>query len=106
MAKRGEHALPAAMFGFFAVQRDQLVFGRRTAQLLLNGQQDGLQLGPINLLKQRPKGRLTWGRVATVAFANAQGRSLRLGKFRRHSSIAKRFSGRVRLSALPRVASR
>src|SRR5207249_591944 len=33
MAKRGEHALPAAMFGFFAVQRDQVVFGRRTAQL-------------------------------------------------------------------------
>lgn len=39
-ADGSQHALTAAMFGLFTVQGDQLVFGRWTAQLLLNLQQD------------------------------------------------------------------
>ena len=72
-AEGGEHALTAAVFGLFAVQGDQLVLGRWTAQLLLNLQQHLLQLRPIDLLQQTPKGRLAGGRVAALAPANAQG---------------------------------
>ena len=43
-----EHALTAAVFGLFAVQGDQVVFGRWTAQLRLNLPQHLLQLRAIN----------------------------------------------------------
>jgi len=77
-AEGGERALTAAMLGFFAVQGDQLVLGRGTAQLRLNLPQDLLQLRPINLHQQTPKSGLAWGRVAVLAPANAQGAALGL----------------------------
>jgi len=68
-ADGGEHAVAAAMFGFFAIQGDQLVFGGRAAQLLLNGQERRLQFAAINLLDQAPKRRLARSRVAPLALA-------------------------------------
>jgi len=79
----GEHALAAAMFGLLAIQGDQFVFGGRTAQPLLNGQQSLLEFSALNLLDQPPEGGLAGSRVAPVAFANTQGAPLSLTEFAR-----------------------
>jgi hypothetical protein len=71
-ADGAEHALTAAMFGLFAIQRDQLVFGGRATQAFLHFQQDLLELSPVNFLQQPPEGRLAGGGIAPPALANAQ----------------------------------
>ena len=89
-----EHALTAAVFGLFAVQGDQLVLGRWPAQLRLNLQQHLLQVRPIDLLQQTPKGWLAWGRVAALALANAQSAALGLAEFAREFGQILRAAGR------------
>src|SRR5216684_8464940 len=79
----GEHALTAAMFGLFAIHRDELVLGRRATQLLLNLQQNLLEFRPADFLQHTPKGRLARGRVTPLPFANAQSTPLPLAQLTR-----------------------
>lgn len=78
-----QYALATAMFGLFAIQGDQFVFGRGTAELFLNRQENLLQLSPAHLLEQTPKRRLAGSRVAPPLLADPERSALRLAQFAR-----------------------
>src|SRR4030081_1751215 len=66
-ADRAQNRGAAAVPGFLAIQYDQLIFGRRAAHLLLDGQNDFLHLMGVDALEQTAKvgcvgaGYLPWG---------------------------------------------
>jgi hypothetical protein len=62
------------VFGFLAIERGQLIFGRWSAHLLLDGQNDFTHLTGIDALEQTTKGRLCRSRIlAPGGCAGCQG---------------------------------
>ena len=57
-ANSAQDGLAAPVFGFFAIQGDQLVFGRWAAQPLLHLQHDRFEPNAVNLLEQAAPGGL------------------------------------------------
>ena len=69
------------MPGFLAIQYDQLIFGRRAAHLLLDGQNDFLHLLGVDALEQTAKGRLCRSGILALGITpDAKGPALRLAQ--------------------------
>src|SRR6266567_2573960 len=70
-----------AVLGFLAIERNQLFFGCRAAQLFLNGQDDLLNFSGVNTLEQAAKGRLGGSRILAFWIATDSERpALRLAQ--------------------------
>jgi hypothetical protein len=69
------------VFGFLAIERGQLIFGRWSAHLLLDGQNDFTHLTGIDALEQTTKGRLCRSRILALGAApDAKGPALCLAQ--------------------------
>jgi hypothetical protein len=55
--------LTATLPGFFAIQNDEVFFGRLAPHLLLNAQDGFLDFAALDVLKKPAKGRLMGRRV-------------------------------------------
>src|SRR5258705_3735699 len=68
-ADRAQNRGAAAVLGFLAIEYDQLIFGRRTTHLLLDGQNDFLHLRGIDALEQTAKSRLCRSGIFALGIA-------------------------------------
>ena len=66
---RAQNRGAAAVLRFLAIQHDQLLFGRRAAHLLLDGQNDFLHFTGIDALEQTAKSRLCRCGILALAVA-------------------------------------
>src|SRR6202008_4528950 len=78
---RAQNRGTAAVLRFLAIKDDQMLLGRRTAHLLLDGQNDFLHFTGIDALEQTTKGRLCrCGILALAVGPDTKGATLRLAQ--------------------------